>query len=289
MELGYLGFEVRDMVAWRRLATEIIGLLPIGLNEDGSEGFRVDRLSQRLFIRPGPKDDICAFGLVARNAAEFEDRLRRLTAAGVAVEVGTADEAAARHVKKVVRFVDPAGVPVELAHGPAWTHEPFHSPIAISGFVTEELGLGHCLFLTEDLATTTSFYVDVLGMEVSETAMAPWRGHMLEASFFTCNPRHHSIAFAEVPGPIAKLTTHFELQLPTIDDVGRAYDRAIGAGVRLSNTLGRHTDGVFSFYAQTPSGFDFELGTGGYLIDEKWRSAHMKSYILWGHQFVGAA
>jgi 2,3-dihydroxybiphenyl 1,2-dioxygenase len=188
-----------------------------------------------------------------------------------------------------VRFRDPFGVPLELFYGPSVSHEPFHSPIALSHFVTGELGLGHCLFLTPDLETTTRFYTDVIGFEVSDTAFGPWRGHMLAASFLNGNLRHHSIAFAEVPGPIQKFTTHFELHLPTIDDVGRAYDRTIAAGVPLSNTLGRHTDGVISFYAQTPSGFDFELGTEGYLVGKDWKTQHLSSYVVWGHQFVGEA
>ena len=53
-----------------------------------------------------------------------------------------------------------------------------------------------------------------------------------------------------------------------MDEVGRAYDRCIRNRVPIMNTLGRHpNDQMFSFYAFTPSGFQFEFGWGGRLVD----------------------
>jgi len=45
----------------------------------------------------------------------------------------------------------------------------------------------------------------------------------------------------------------------------RLYQRARGEGVKLSLGLGQHPvpDETFSFYAVTPSGFDFEVGAAG--------------------------
>lgn len=288
MELGHIGFEVSDMPAWRRVATEVIGLQPSGSNADGSEGYRVDQFSQRIFLTPGARDDISAFGFWAKDMREFDTILERVAGTGANVEVCSDGDAALRRVNRLARFRDPGGLPLELGWSARWTPDPFFSAVCPTGFVTGPMGLGHCLFLTSDLNSTLEFYVGAMGMAISETALAPWRGMDLRATFLNCNARHHSIAFAEVSGPITKYTTHFELHLPEVDDVGRAYDRTRAAGIRLSNTLGRHTDGVLSFYAETPSGFDFELGTGGFEIDGDWRVRHMDSYVFWGHEFVGA-
>jgi hypothetical protein len=55
---------------------------------------------------------------------------------------------------------------------------------------------------------------------------------------------------------------HFMLEVGSMDDVGLAFDRALRKGVRIMQTLGRHpNDRMFSFYAKTPSGFQFELGS----------------------------
>jgi hypothetical protein len=70
-----------------------------------------------------------------------------------------------------------------------------------------------------------------------------------------------------------------------MDDVGLAFDRALGSGVRIMQTLGRHpNDRMFSFYAKTPSGFQFELGWGGREIDDAtWQPAEHDRISEWGH------
>ena len=53
-----------------------------------------------------------------------------------------------------------------------------------------------------------------------------------------------------------------------LDDVGQAYDLALGEEGRIATTLGRHSnDFMTSFYANTPSGFFVEYGWGGRSID----------------------
>ena len=53
-------------------------------------------------------------------------------------------------------------------------------------------------------------------------------------------------------------------QAKSLEDVGRAYDRAMDARVNIVNSLGQHSnDPMLSFYVQTPSGFNVELGWKG--------------------------
>ena len=70
-----------------------------------------------------------------------------------------------------------------------------------------------------------------------------------------------------------------------MDEVGLAYDRALKSGLRIMQTLGRHpNDRMFSFYAQTPSRFQFEFGWGGREVDdETWSPTTYDHISEWGH------
>jgi extradiol dioxygenase len=52
-----------------------------------------------------------------------------------------------------------------------------------------------------------------------------------------------------------------------------------------SNLLGRHSnDRMISFYAETPSGFNLEFGSGAITITpETWVVRHYDRPSLWGH------
>jgi Glyoxalase/Bleomycin resistance protein/Dioxygenase superfamily len=67
--------------------------------------------------------------------------------------------------------------------------------------------------------------------------------------------------------------------------VGLAFDRALRGGVRIAQTLGRHpNDRMFSFYAKTPSGFQFECGWGGRIVDDAtWEPTTYDRISEWGH------
>ena len=83
---------------------------------------------------------------------------------------------------------------------------------------------------------------------------------------------------------------HFMLEVVGMDDVGHAYDRALKAGVPIARTLGRHpNDHMFSFYAQTPSGFEVEFGWGGRKVDDTdWQVGHYDRMSTWGHHLPGS-
>jgi hypothetical protein len=83
---------------------------------------------------------------------------------------------------------------------------------------------------------------------------------------------------------------HFMLEVGAMEDVGRAYDRCLDAGVTIVNTLGMHpNDRTFSFYARTPSGFEVEVGWGGCKIDDAtWEVRTYDRMSTWGHRPVSA-
>ena len=237
-----------------------------------------------------------SFGSLIRSSREsFETGLAELEAAGVVFKRATPEEADRRRVHDLVRLEDPSGNTLELFHSPILEHSRFVSPVGVSSFVTGELGLGHVVLPAPDFDATDAFYRRLFGFRLSDLmrvhpaavpdrdpADGPARLH-----FFHCNPRHHSLALMEAGHPLGLV--HFMLQVDSIDEVGYALDRCAANEVPLSASLGRHVnDQVISFYMQSPSGFDVELGFGGLHIDpETWTTSEITAVSYWGHKFGG--
>ncbi len=276
-QLGYLAFEVSSLEAWRAFGTEILG---VGV-EQTSAGLelRLDGHRRRFFLTEGPADDLTALGWQLADDAALDALIERLGAGGHDVE---RLEPAARDVRRLVRFRDPAGNPNEAYVGPTLASEPFESPLMSSGFVADGLGLGHLALRAEDKAESLRFYTEVVGFALSDHIVCEVFGYPVDISFLHANPRHHTLALGE---DLPKRLHHFMLEVRSIDDVGLALDRVLRHRVPLHNTLGRHpNDQMLSFYAETPSGFQFEIGWGGRLVDdETWTPTTHHCVSEWGH------
>jgi 2,3-dihydroxybiphenyl 1,2-dioxygenase len=285
-QLGYLGFEVSDLAAWEVFATSVLGLGVSSRRGDGALSLRLDGHAHRVFVEPGPADDLAFVGWQVDGAAAFEGMLGRLRAAGVDVTLGSPDDAARRHVAGLGRFRDPGGVATEIFHGPEMADDPFRSALVRSGFVADERGLGHVVIAARSQDETRAFYCDVLGFRLSDRIVAEIHGYHADMLFLHTNRRHHSVALGERQD---KSLHHFMLEVRAMDDVGLAFDRALRAGARIMHTLGRHpNDRMFSFYAKTPSGFQFEIGCGGRDVDDAtWEPAIYDHISEWGHHPPG--
>jgi len=281
-QLGYMGFEVKHLEAWERFSTQVLGL---GISEreaDGSLRLRLDSYKQRLFIREGALNDVSVFGWEVADEAALAEVSARLAARGVTLTPGSAEEAAYRNVQGLVKLEDPSGNPLELYFGAERHPEPFVSSVVQGGFVAEEQGLGHCVISARDKAEATDFYCELLGFRLSDHIRCTFHGHAVDLSFFHANARHHSLAFG---GPQRKRIHHFMLEARHMDEVGLCFDRSLNAGVPIMQTLGRHpNDRMFSFYAKTPSGFQFEFGWGGRAVDDAtWEPTEYQCISEWGH------
>ena len=283
LALGYLVFEVSRMPAWRRFCGEMLGLPPPLRHPDGSFGWRLDELSQRLLLQPGPRDDLAAIGLAGDDATL--DRLTaRLAAAGHPAV--PADDALRlqRRVARLLSVRDPDGNRVELVSGQAPARSPFESTAFPDGFRTGDLGLGHVVLASARPARLVDFYVGLLGFGITERLDARVGPLAVKGVFLHCNRRHHTIAILDLPQ--AKRLNHFMLQAPSIRDIGLARERAGRLGVPMSLDLGQHPapDGTVSFYGRTPSGFDFEIGAGsGEIEPADWQPRRMDVTSVWGH------
>jgi 2,3-dihydroxybiphenyl 1,2-dioxygenase len=160
----------------------------------------------------------------------------------------------------------------------------FCSPAVASGFLASDQGPGHMVINAPDPKSTHSFYADLLGLRLTDfidMSLGPNDQHL---TFMHANARHHSVAFSGLPMP--KRIHHFMIEAKAFDEVGAAHDRCVDAAVPISMGLGRHSnDKMFSFYAETPSGFAVEFGWGGVQVDDdNWRVVTYGSMSEWGHR-----
>jgi 2,3-dihydroxybiphenyl 1,2-dioxygenase len=286
IELGYVVIEVPDPASVSTTFSDLVGLIP-GEAADGSLAWRDDDRAHRVIVEPGPANDAVAIGIEATDAAAFEAALARLQALGAEVADGSIDDLRARRVERLVRTRAPWGVDVELVLGLAAAAQPFDSPLVPGGFLTEGVGFGHVVFATGAFDESVRFLTDGLGFSQSdwlEMELAPEL--VLEVRFFHCNARHHTIALAKAPFALPQALHHIMFEMRSRDDVGAAFDRTWASDLAIPNGLGRHdNDGMFSFYLQTPAGFQVEVGHGARVIDEAWDDDRRYDQIsAWGHQ-----
>ncbi len=285
-ELGYLGFEVSDLAAWRHMATGIMGLMIGDERADGSFALRNDQRQGRFYVRPGDADDLCFVGLATGSQSDMDAVADRVRASGIEVTSATDQELAERGVAGMVHFQEPAGMRIEVFHGDVDAETPFESKLVVDGFKTDGLGLGHFVLRANDLEESLEFFLNVLGFRLSDRIIADLGGYHVNIAFTHCNERHHSVAFGE---NLPKRIHHFMLEVNNIDDVGACWDRVVDAGLTVWNAIGRHpNDRMISFYAETPSGFQFEYGWGGREVDdETWETTVYDRISDWGHEHPG--
>ena len=290
--LGYLRIESADVAAWREFGVRVLGMVEGRGPDAGALYLRMDDFPARLMIVPGEQDRLLASGWEVAGQDDLARVGRALDDAGVAVKSGTPAELAERRVGQMLRFDDPSGNALEVFCGAALEHRPAVSPYG-NRFVTGLQGMGHVVLPVSDGDAALRFYTEVLGFRLRDSMrMAPELfgqpagGPPLWMRFLGCNPRHHSIALAPFPAPAG--IVHLMIEVASLDDVGRAMDRCVRRGARMSATLGRHAnDLMVSFYVATPGGFDIEYGTDGRLVDDAtWVSRETTAISLWGHRFA---
>ena len=286
-QLGYLGLSVRDLNQWEQFAAQVLGLQPNGHDPDGALFLRMDDYHHRVIVHPTGNDDLAYIGWEVATEEGLEAMAAQLERAGVSVTAGTAEEAEARRVAGMIKFTDPSGMASEIFYGPLVNFDkPFQSPRAISGFKTGDQGLGHFVVSVDDFDRSLHFYRDVLGMRISDfVSISPVPKVKIKVVFFHCNPRHHTLAFAQMPGMSRRLH-HFMLQLQSLNDVGMTYDLCQAQEVPIVMKLGKHTnDHMVSFYLRTPSGFNVEYGWGAREVDDAtWQVQVHTTGSIWGHQ-----
>lgn len=295
MELGYMGVEVSDPGAFGGYLSGVLGLIRGNDTSDRATTWRMDDKAHRLIVEEGPLDDVAYAGFVTANSGEFDATLAQLREAGHQPVSGSEDEIATRRVEQMAHVMAPWGVRIEVALGMADADEPFDSPLLPGGFLTGDLGLGHCVFIVpggpDDFAAADTFATTGLGLKLSDYLVMDDNGMEISGNFYHCNGRHHSVALIFVPVPeFPKKLDHIMIETVSMDNVGHAYDRALEANCPIGRDLGRHpNDRMFSFYSSGPGGVQFELGAGAVTVTDDWKVVKYDRVSAWGHHAGASA
>ena len=277
--LGYVCARAKDLGDWASYGPGLLGLQRVDKSRS-TMAFRMDDRKQRIIIEASAGEGVAAFGWEVKDAAALEALAARIEQAGIRLVRGSRALADERLVKDLIVLNDPVGNRLEIFHGAQTSTDPFMPGRAMSGFRTGPLGLGHIVLNVETVETIDilmPFYRDLLGFRLTD-----YYHHPFEARFLHVNPRHHSLAFVKTGKSDVH---HVMMEVFSFDDMGQAYDVALGEG-RVATTLGRHTsDFITSFYSRTPSGFMVEYGWGARAIDpDTWQAYERKEGpSLWGH------
>jgi 2,3-dihydroxybiphenyl 1,2-dioxygenase len=292
IELAYLGIEVPDPSSLTSFFGDVIGLVPGEPGEQGVATWRNDDKAHRILVETGPANDAAVVGFEVVDGDAFDRVVDRLITAGFEAAAGTDGECRRRRVDRLVRVTAPWGVPVEVVEGLQDAATPFSSPLMPGGFLTEGVGFGHVVFATAEYDESHRFLTDGLGFEQSDwLEMEIMEGIELLVRFYHCNERHHTVALARAPFELPQRLHHVMLETRERDDTGSAFDRAWASELPIPNGLGRHdNDGMFSFYVESPAGFQVEVGHGARVIDDGWDDNRRYDRIsAWGHQPLRSA
>jgi len=278
--LSYIGISSPNAEKWLEFGPEVLGLEVAERGPDGAVRLRVDDAGYRIAIHPGAKDDLAYLGWAVAGAEALRDSIIHLEKHGLEVHMGDKALAALRGVAEVAWFTDPFGFRHELSFGQITRPKSFRPGRLMSGFVTGGGGLGHAVLILPDLVKGERFFTDVMGFKLSDRI----EGGM-SIRFFHCNTRHHSLAFASIPGMVGM--HHLMLEVASLDDVGSALDLCNQRELTLAMTLGKHpNDLMTSFYVRSPSGFEVEYGWGGKLVEDEatWSVSTYVGNSIWGHK-----
>lgn len=278
--LGYVRLAVRDVPRWHDFLTEFIGMAEGSVKGSDGRDYRIDEYSTRLTLLEAGDGVETTVGFEVFDARDLAGFVERVKAAGREVTEGDKAQSAKRGVTGFAHFTDPGGNHVELFYGPIINHRVLTLPLVPSGFVTADQGLGHIILETQDTDECQAFYTEVLGFAERNTLE-------LDSGivyFLGCNARQHTLGLSPGAGP---RLMHLMVETSTLDDTGRALDRAAELDVPMMQSLGRHTnDRMVSFYVWSPEGHAVEIGWGADRIDEPLPTYRITDGAVWGHRFT---
>jgi 2,3-dihydroxybiphenyl 1,2-dioxygenase len=289
--LGYIVIETKRFADWRRFGRDAIGMHLDEALPDVMR-FRLDDNECRFLLRRGPAEDVTALGWQVDDHDTFDEVLTRVTRRGVPITAGTAEEAALRGVERITRFPGPNGLVQEIFTRAR--HSDTLPDMAVrGGFVTGEGGIGHVAVTSKKPHQIRGYYNTVFDARLSDYIDETIGGLKFKIRFLRVNQRHHSVAIAAVNrlpiNPIRTRVQHLNIQVAELDDMTASYQRVKRLGFDMALAVGQHTnDKELSYYAMTPSGFEWEVGWNPIVVDEKtWEPITHQGISIWGHTREG--
>jgi len=287
VHLGYVVIETDRFADWRRFGRDAIGM---HLDETMPDvmRFRLDDNECRFLLQRGPAEDVTTLGWQIDDHNTFDEILARITRHCVPTEEGTAEEAALRGVERLIRFPGPNGLMQEIFIRARRSDTPPNMAIR-GGFVTGEGGIGHVAVTSKKPHQIRGYYNTVFDARLTDYIDETISGLKFKIRFLRVNQRHHSIAIAAVNrlpiNPIRTRVQHLNIQVVELDDMTASYQRVKKLGFHMALAVGQHTnDKELSYYAMTPSGFEWEVGWNPIIVDEKtWEPTTYQGISIWGH------
>lgn len=287
VQLGYIVIETNRFSDWRRFGRDAIGL-HVDDSLANTMRFRLDGNECRFLLQHGPAEDVTALGWQLDNHNTFEEIINRVRRQGVPIIEGSAEQAALRGVARLARFPGPNGLTQEIYAEP----RPCPAPLNIGargGFVTGAGGIGHVAITSKRPEEVRGYFNTVFDARLSDFIDETISGIKFKIRFLRVNQRHHSVAIAaanRLPiNPIRTRVQHVNVQVADLDDLTASYQRIRELGFGLALSVGQHTnDRELSYYAVTPSGFEWELGWNPIVVDEStWEPTTYQGISIWGH------
>jgi len=292
VRLGYVAVETQRFADWRRFGRDAIGMHVDETLPDVMR-FRLDDNACRFLLRRGPAEDVTALGWQLDDDRSFDEVVARVAGQGVPVAEGTAEEAALRGVERLARFPGPNGLAQEIYTRPAVADAPLMTAVP-GGFVTGDGGIGHVAITTREPQQMRGYYATVFDARLSDFIDETISGVKVKIRFLRVNRRHHTVAIAAATrlpiNPIRTRVQHLNIQVVDLDDMVAGYQRVKQLGFGMALGIGQHTnDRELSFYAKTPSGFEWEVGWNPLVVDETtWEPTTHQGISIWGHTPEGA-
>ncbi|OAN38157.1 VOC family protein [Mycolicibacterium iranicum] len=286
VHLGYVVIETEKFDDWRRFGRDAIGMHVDEMASDTMR-FRLDANECRVLLQRGPAEDVVALGWQLDDHTTFDEISRRVADHQVPSVEGSDDEAKLRGVERFLRFPGPNGLSQEVYTAAHTTSMPIDIPG--SGFVTGAGGMGHVALATKKPHLVRGYYNHVFDARLSDYIDETINGMKLKIRFLRVNERHHSVAIASVNllpvNPIRTRVQHVNVQVASLDDMVASYQRVTQLGFDMALSVGQHTnDKELSFYALTPSGFEWEVGWNPLVVDEStWQPTTYQGISIWGH------
>ena len=287
VHLGYIVIETNKFADWRRFGRDAIGM-HVDEALPGVMRFRLDDNECRFLLQRGPAEDVIALGWELDDHDTYDEILNRVHRHGVPITEGTAEEAALRGVERVARFPGPNGLAQEISTG-ARRGAKLTDMAVRGGFVTGDNGIGHVAVTSKKPDQLHGYYSTVFDARLSDYIDETISGMKFKIRFLRVNQRHHSVAIAAVNrlpiNPIRTRVQHLNIQVADLDDLTASYQRVEELGFRMALSVGQHTnDRELSYYAITPSGFEWEVGWNPIVVDEEtWEPATHQGISIWGH------
>ena len=294
-DVAYLRFARRDLA---RVECYFVDFgLQVSARTDRAVYFRgVLPQHHCVIVERGAHDRFVALGLRAASAADL-----RTLAAAHGARVEPIDEPGGG---EVVRLTDPAGFPVEVAHGmqdlPRLPSRPprvmnlpgekrrANAPQPALVGPAEVFRLGHAVMQRQEFARNANWYVQNFGLIASDVLLMPGTREPVLA-FMRCDrgadlADHHTIVVALGPEDGYE---HAAFELLDVDALGAGSEWLQRQGWVKAWGIGRHVLGSQLFsYQYDPSGFTVEHYVDGDVFDAdyptRYHEASKAGLYLWG-------